>query len=266
MQTNAVFGLVGIGFIDPGANEAVGFSATATTLTISGGFESKPQKNSAGVHLESFYALADTSVEIEGITDATIGLVSRLRGGTLRSGSAALPAALRASPVRGPEWDGTTVAVAANATPAPGFYTIEKTAADPIVRQLFTASNFGGAGGAGTVATADFDVTTVPNALAVGAIGGFFLEPIATGSVGEYSYGSNNLPDDVSIFAVTEGNRQASPEGRNQSRVYIPRVTLNPIDEVHQMGELHALGTVGGMAKHDATIDGTYSVAYSFGT
>ena len=266
MQTNAIFGLVGIGFLDTGSNTAIGFSATATSLKVSGGFESKPQKNSAGVHLESFYALGDTTVEIEGITDATIGLVSRLRGGTLRMGSAALPAALRASPVRGDEWDGTTVAVAANATPAAGYYTIEKTAADPIVRRLFTAEGFGGAGGAGTVATADFDVTTVPNALAVGAMGGFFLEPVAAGSVGEYIYGSNNLPDDVALFAVTEGNRQADPEGRNQARVYVPRVTLNPIDESHEMGELHSLGTVSGMAKHDATLDGTYSVAYSFGT
>ena len=264
-QTNAIFGLVGIGFVDPVANSAIGFSATATTLKISGGFESKPQKNSAGFHLTSFYALADTTVEIEGITDATIGLMSRLKGGTLRTGSDALPSALRASPVRGEDWAGAVVSIASNQTPAPGYYTVLN-AATPVFTRLFTAAGFGEAGGAGADVSAMFTIASVPSGLPTSAIGGFFVEPVATDEVGEYSYGSENLPDIVAAFAVTEANKNADPDGRNQARVYIPRIVLNPIEDTYQMGELYALGTVGGMALHDTGIAGTYSVAYSFGT
>ena len=95
-QTNAIYGLSGIGFLDPVAETAIGFSSTATTLKITGGFEAKMQKNSAGIAVASFYQVADATVEIEGITDATIGLMARLMGGTLLAGTAALPAARRA--------------------------------------------------------------------------------------------------------------------------------------------------------------------------
>ena len=264
-QSNAIFGLVGIGFVDPTTNTAIGFSATATTLKVGGGFEAKPQKNSAGFHLTSFYALADTSVEIEGITDATIGLMARLKGGRLRAGSDALPSALRASPVRGADWAGAVVSIASNRTPAPGYYTVTN-ASTPVFTRLFTASGFGEAGGTGTDVSSQFSIASVPSGLPTSAVGGFFVEPVAVGSVAEYYYGSENLPDIVAAFAVTEGNKNASPDGRNQARIYIPRIVLNPIDDTYQTGELYALGTVGGMALHDPGINGTYSVAYSFGT
>ena len=237
--------------MDPVANLAIGFSATATALKISGGFESKPQKNSAGFHLTSFYALADTTVEIEGITDATIGLMSRLKGGRLRTGSDALPSALRASPVRGEDWNGATVTIAVGMSPAPGYYTVEN-AATPVFRRLFTASGFGAAGGAGEDVSNMFAIANVPSGLPTTAVGGFFVEPVATGEVAEYYYGSENLPDIVAAYAVTEASKNADPDGRNQARVYIPKIVLNPIEDTYQMGELYALGTVGGMgsARH----------------
>ena len=265
-QNNSIFGLVGIGFVDPVANQAIGFSATATTLKLSGGFESKPQKNSAGFHLTSFYALADTTVEVEGITDATIGLMSRLKGGTLRTGSDALPSALRASPVRGEDWG-----------PRGCHYRGRPGAGARLLHGLEC-------GDAGVHAPfhrvrvrrgwrrrrgCERDVCDYRRAEPLSpttAVGGFFVEPVATDSVAEYYYGSENLPDIVAAFAVTEANKNADPDGRNQARIYIPKIVLNPIEDTYQMGELYALGTVGGMALHDVGIGGTYSVAYSFGT
>ena len=265
-QTHAIFGLSGIGFLDPVAEKAIGFSATATTLKISGGFEAKMQKSSAGLHIASFYQVADATVEIEGITDATIGLMSRLMGGTLVAGSDALPAAARASGLRPDKWAGTTVAAAANQTPEPGFYTIEQTGANAYeVRQLFSSTGFAGVGGEGADVTAMFAISTVPATVDDDDVAGFFWEPVATSEVGEYVYGSLNLPDVVSIFAVTEANKTAERDNRNGARIYVPRVVLNPIEDTHTAGELHALGTVGGMAQHDADIGGTHTIAYTFG-
>lgn len=265
-QTNAIYGLSGIGFLDPVAETAIGFSSTATTLKIAGGFEAKMQKNSAGIAVASFYQVADATVEIEGITDATIGLMARLMGGTLLAGTAALPAARRASGVRPAEWDGVAIAAAAGRDPEPGFYTIEKTgAATSEVRRLFSSTGFAGVGDAGTDASAMFVVTTIPAGIDSGAVAGFFWEPAATDEVGEYVYGSLNLPDVVSVFAVTEATKSAAGDNRNAARIYIPRVVLNPIEDTHTAGEFHALGTVGGMALHDVSIDGTYTVSYSYG-
>ena len=267
MQTQAIFGLAGVGFYDPVAEAAIGFSAMATTLKIAGGFEAKMQKNSAGVHVASFYQVADATVEVEGIADATIGLVTRLMGAKLLTGSGALPAMRRASAIRPDKWDGTGIAAAANMNPEPGFYTIEQTAANTYeVLRLFSSTGFAGVGGAGEDATAEFVITTVPAAVNDDDVAGFFWEPVATGEVGDYVHGSLNLPDVVSIFAATEGTKSVEGDNRNAARIYIPRVVLNPIEVTHTAGELHALGTVGGMAQHDADIGGTHTIAYSFGT
>ena len=191
--------------------------------------------------------------------------MSRLKGGRLRTGSDSLPSALRASPVRGADWGGATVTITVGMSPEPGYYSVEN-AGTPVFRRLFTASDFGGAGGPGTDVSGMFTIANVPAGLAATAIGGFFVEPVATDEVAEYYYGSENLPDIVAAYAVTEASKNADPGGRNQARVYIPRIVLNPIEDTYQMGEMYALGTVGGMALHDTDINGTYSVAYSFGT
>ena len=54
MQTQATYGLSGVGFTDPADNSYVGFSMTAGSLKITGGFEVVEQKNSAGVTVAAF--------------------------------------------------------------------------------------------------------------------------------------------------------------------------------------------------------------------
>ena len=218
MQTQAVYGLSGVGFTDPADNSYVGFSMTAGSLKITGGHEVVEQKNSAGVTVAAFNQVAAASVEIEGITDATPGMIARLKGGRLRTGSDALPAAARPSPVRPVDWDGITITAAANENPAPGAYVLTKTAAAATVHRLFTGEGDSRqiANAKGEDATADFDLANIPAGLATGEIGMFFWEPIADGVVGEYIFGSRNLPGLVSVFAMTERNahcrcRQSQP-------------------------------------------------------
>ena len=267
-RTNAIYGLAGVGFIDAQADVAIGYSLTATSLKITGGFELKSQMNSAGVTVEVFEQVAESTVEIEGITDATIGLVSRLRGGTLRTGSDTLPSVGRPGPVLPSKWAATTIAAAASMVPAPGAYTIEKTGVNTVaVRRLFTADAQNDAGGGmGEDVSAEFAVTTVPAGVDMGDVGYFFWEPAATGEVGEYIYGSINLPGEIAIVGVTEGNKAVGADNRNQARIRIPRVALQPIEVTHQAAEVAVLGTVAGILKHDAGLGGTHSIAHSMVT
>ena len=267
-QTQAIYGLAGVGFTDPVDNSYVGFSVTALTLKITGGHEFVEQKNSADVLVSGFNKVASISVEIEGITDATHAMIARLKGGKLRTGTNALPGTVRASAVSPGQWAGTTVAIAAGMTPVAGVYTIEQHAADPIVRRLFTGEGDARmvANADGDIATADFAITTIPAGVVVGDVGIFFLEPVATGTVAEYSFGSLNLPQLVSVHALTERTKTVDAENRNQKRIFIPRLQLNPIDDDSSANAVSALGTISGMPLHDATIAGCYTIAYSYGT
>ena len=268
MQTRAIFGLSGVGFLDAKTRAYIGFSATATRLEISGGHEATDQKNSSGVHLASALMVGDVTVEIEGISDATAPMVARLRGGKLVAGSEALSAANKASSVLpAVPWGATTIAAANGKTPLVGAYSIEKGAGDTvIINRLFTPDGKTLTGNTeGTVATTDFAVTAVPNTVAVGTKGYFFWEPATTTEQGEYAFGSLNLPDAVTVIGMTQSDKVVDLDNRNVERVVVPLMQLNPIAQSNNSNEYKNLGTISGKAIHSAAINGCFTTKQFFG-
>ena len=265
MQTRATYGLSGVGFLDSQNNAYIGFSVTAARLNITGGHEVVMQKNSPGVAVAAFNQIGDVTVEIEGITDATAAFIARLKGGTLKAGTGALPSALRPTTVLPAQWSATTVVIASNRAPLPGAYAITKGTTDTVQR-LFAADGSTIIGAAeGVDATADFTITTIPSVVSAGDVGYFFVEPITSVEAGEYVFGSLNVPGEVTVVGMTQDGLNTAQDNRNLKRIFVPRMQLNPIDENNASNEFSALGTVSGMALHDADLGGVYSVGYNYG-
>lgn len=269
MQTRAIFGLSGVGFLDAETRAYIGFSATATSLALTGGHEAVQQKNSSGVSLAAALVVGDMTVEIEGISDATAPMVARLRGGRLIDGSDTLQAANHASSVLPANpWGATSIVAANGKTPTVGAYSIERAAGDTvIIKRLFTPDGKTLAGGADeAVATTDFTVTAIPAGAAVGQKGWFFWEPATTVEQGEYSFGSLNLPKAVIVIGMSQSDKNVDAANENFEQVTIPLMQLNPIAQTNTSNEYKNLGTISGMAIHSAAINGCYTTKQFYGT
>lgn len=267
-NTRAIFGLSGVAFMDAHDRSYIGFSAKATRLTVSGGHEAVQQKTGTGVPVAAALAIADTTVEIEGITDATASMAARLRGGQLLAGSGAVNPSARASSVLPADaWGATAIAAANGKTPRVGVYSIRRSAADATaIRRVFTPDGRTVTGAlGGEDASGDFAVTGIPSAVAVDTEGYFFWEPAVSAEQGEYVFGGLNLPRAVTVIGMSATEKQVDPANENFERVLIPVMQLNPIDSSSVANEYKSLGTISGMGIYSAAIGGVWTTKNFFG-
>ena len=275
MQSYNTFGIAGCMFSNARSGKFLGFSKSATKLTIAGGLEVVPVMNSAGLDVQAFQMPTEGTVSIEGVTDAHAGLVAALRGGTLVSGTDSVNTALRVQFVEPASlWGATSITVAAGVEP--GVYTVQQDVDTSGVTDVITYETrlvlstkaprtLGGDYEDAEDVTTGFTFADVPDEVEDGDQGFFIVEDITADQAAAYVYGSTNIPEEMSIACVTTKDFASDPDNVNVMRILIPRVVFKPVEVTAESGVVNALGTIEGRMMHSQSIDGTHLIQHSFG-
>ena len=268
MQSYNTFGIAGCMFANARTGKFLGFSKSASKITIAGGLEVVPVPNSASLDVQAFQMPTEGTVAIEGVNDAHAGLVAALRGGTLVSGTDSVNTDLRVEFVEPTaKWGGTSITVAAGVEP--GVYTIEQTATDTFTTKLVLSTKaprtLGGDYDDAEDVTTGFTISSVPATVEDDDQGFFIVEDITADQAGAYVYGSTNIPEEMSISCLTTKDFASDPDNVNVMRILIPRVVFKPIEITAESSVVNALGTIEGRMMHSQSIDGTHLIQHSFG-